>query len=275
MHSTLSGRLALRWGSLLCTALFLAFVPGCSKPLPPPPEVAAEFATLLETVDSERPGGSASRLTSFLARNEQYEIASEVEREIDRLRSLAKGRYHEARELARAGEFDRAEAVLEDLANHLPDTPDGESAKQHLEFDFHFGKAQWLMVRQRSAESAEVARLLIDRDLTRSQQEKVEMILDNASHVSAAYSQATRAQAQSACGHLVILLQMIAAEEGSFPPRLSLADVEKWDPMGSRSIRRSLSAIEDYQATDRSFSFTAVSAGNEHRIRVVDGEIQR
>jgi hypothetical protein len=203
------------------------------------------------------------------------DVVSEVKNEIEDLRSLADGRYHAARELAREGDFDRAEGMLKDLATHFPEKPDGESAKQHLAFDFYYGKAQWLMVRQRWKESGEVARLLLGRDLTRAQQEKVEAILDGASQVGAAYSQATRAQALAACHHLVMLLQMMLAEEGRLPAQLSLSDVKEWDPAGSRSILRALSAIESYVQKDGRYSFTAVSASKEHRIRVVDGVIEK
>ena len=72
----------------------------------------------------------------------------------------------------------------------------------------------------------------------------------------------------------MIYLQMMYAEEGRYPSQLSLADVEEWDPFGSRSILRALSAIESYEQTDRGCSFTAVSARGEHRIRVVDGVIE-
>jgi hypothetical protein len=71
----------------------------------------------------------------------------------------------------------------------------------------------------------------------------------------------------------VILLEVMYAEEGQYPSAFSLADVEEWDPMGSRSIRRALSAIEDYHPTDRGVSFTAVTVGGQHRIRVTDGTI--
>ena len=265
----------MRLRSFALVALVLsAAALGCSKSQPTPAEVDAEFRTLLAAVDEQLPGASVARLTTFMNANKQYEIVAEVEREIDRLRSLADGRYHEARELAREGEFDRAEGMLQDLATHLPDTPGGESAKEHLAFDFYLGKAQWLMVRQRWEEGADVVRPLLERDLTRVQREQVETILDGAGVVGAAYSQAERAQTRAATRHLVIYLETMNAEEGAYPSRLSLSDVENWDPVGSRSILRALSAIEGYQRTDRGYSFVAVSAGKQHRVRVVDGTIE-
>lgn len=260
-------------GFALVIPVLLVAVVGCSTSQLTPPEVDAEFEALLETVDLGAPGESIAQLTEFRSRNEEYDIVAEVDIEIDRLLSVADGRYSEARELAREGEFERAEAMLQDLATHVPETSAGESAREHLAFDFRFGQAQWLMVRQRWDESAAVARPLLDRELTRAQRDEVEALLDNAGHVGAAYSQATRTQARVACRHIVILLQMMYAEEGRYPAQLSLADVEEWDPMGSRSVLRSLSAIEDYASSNDGYSFTAVGAENGHRIRVVDGVI--
>ncbi|HSM16333.1 MAG TPA: hypothetical protein VK845_04955 [Gemmatimonadales bacterium] len=170
--------------------------------------------------------------------------------------------------MTREGDLDRAEGMLHDLATYLPDTPDGESSTQHLEFDFYLGKAQWLMVRQRWEESREVARPLLERDLTVAQKDQVEAILD------AAYAQAERAEARAACRQLVILLETRYMEEGQYPSRLTLADVKELDPYGSRSVLRALSAIEGYQQTDRGYSFTAVSRRKQHRIRVADGTIE-
>lgn len=258
---------------LTIVALSVA-VTGCSTPRPTPPEVHAAYRALLDSLDHDRPAASATRLTDFMKANSRYQIATEIESEIDRLRTLAEGRYHEARELARKGDFDRAEAMLEDLAIHLPETSDGESAKGHLAFDFYLGKAQWLMVRQRWEESRAVARPLLERDLTPAQQDQVEAILDAAGHADAALSQAERLEARAACRQLVILLETRYVEEGQYPSRFSLADVKEWDPYGSRSVLRALSAIEGYRRTDRGYSFVAVSNRTQHRIRVVDGAIE-
>jgi len=259
---------------ILAATVLPAVVIGCSSSQSTPPEVDAEFRALLETAEQEPPGASIARLTEFRKKQSRYDIVTEVDGEIERLGSIADGRYHEARELAREGDFERAEGMLQDLAACSPETSGAESAKQHLAFDFYLGKAKWLLVHQRWEEGGEVARSLLDRDLTREQREQVEAILDHTAHVTAAYAQATRAQARVACRELAIHLQMMQAEDGRYPSRLSLSDVEAWDPMGTRSILRALSAIERYEQTDRGSSFTAVSAGGEHRIRVVDGVVE-
>ena len=255
-------------------ALMAAFV-GCSEPLPTPPSVDAEYRALLQSVDEELPGRSVKQLTDFMIANREFDIITEVEREIGRLRELAEGQYRIARDLARAGDFDRAEEILEDLAVHFPKAEVGESAGEHLAFDFYYGKAQALAALERWEEVEEVARALLDRDLTAAQEKRIQATLDAVSTVGAAYSRANRAQAMIDTRLIVIYLEMTYAEEGQYPSRLSLSDVAEWDPVGSRSMLRTLSAIEDYAHDEASYSFTAVSADEQHRVRVVDGVIER
>ena len=242
--------------------------------LPSPPEVQAEFFALLESADPEYPGANAEKLRAFLREYLAYDIADTVLIELERQRAAASGRYHAARELARQGQFTRAQKILEDLAYHLPETPDGVSAREHLQFDFDMAKAKWLMVRQRFAECEAVARSLLQRDLTPNQLAQVEEILDSVSFVAAAQKQAERSSAENACRQLRVVLANQFVEMGGYPSRLTLDDLEKLDPYTSRDIRRALSAIEDYRANRDGYSFVAVSALGNHRIRVVDGEIQ-
>jgi len=255
---------------LLVPAL-LSIVIGCAKDkAPTPPAVTAHFYALLDSVANDTPGTSVVRLKAFLRKNEGYGIADTVRTEVDHLRSSVTGQYHEARELARQGQFHLAESILQDLTEHFADTPDGEKATRHLEFEYDFGKAQWLLLHQRFEECETVARALLDRDLTAFQSNQVEAILDNVAHVNLALNQSERAGATSACRQLSILLTTRYVEEGRYPPSLSLPDMERW--LGSPL--HGLSAIEDYRASQHGFSFVGVSAKGHHRIRVVDGQIQ-
>jgi hypothetical protein len=242
--------------------------------LPTPPEVQAEFFALLETTDPEFPGACAQSLRAFLGEYIAYDIADTVRIEIERHCAAAAGRFHKARELARQGYFDVAQQILEDLSLHLYDTPDGESARAYLAFDFYLGKAKWLMVRQRFAECDAVARTLLERDLTSKQMAEVEDILDSVGYVAAAQEQAERSTAENACRQLRVMLANQFVEQGVYPSNLTLKDVERLDHFGSRDILRALSAIEDYRATRDGYSFVAVSSRGNHRLRVVDGEIQ-
>jgi tetratricopeptide (TPR) repeat protein len=259
----------------LMVTILLSVVIGCAKEkAPTPPSVAAQFYALLDSLVNDPPGAAVDSLEAFLHQYGTYQIADMVRTELNRFREKARGRYHEARELARRGEFDDAERILEDLAQHLADTPDGENAKRYLEFEFYFSKAKWLMVRQRYEECEVVARALLERDLTAFQADQVEMILDNVGYVDTALSLSERANARNACRQLSIMLAQQYVEEGIFPSSLSFSDVKSWGPHNSEYILRGLSAIEDYKASKHSFSFVGVSENGRHRIRVVDGQIQ-
>src|SRR5262245_49566173 len=142
------------------------------EPGPTPQDVSTRFHAMLDTLDVNHPGAALLALDTFMNNNPSYTVADSVEREILEWRGAIQGRYHQARELARDGEFDRAERMLKDLAL-LPQTEDGASAAQHLEFEFYFEKAKWLMVRQRFQESEAVARELLSRDLNRFQRDQV------------------------------------------------------------------------------------------------------
>jgi hypothetical protein len=239
-----------------------------------PAELEAEFSGLLGTLDETRPGESVASLQAFLVRSRGYAIADTVRVEIERYRSAARGRYHEARELARQGEFDRAQGILEDLAQYIPDTPDGDAARNYLAFDFDFGRVQWLLLHREFEACETVARSLLERDLTPSQQDQVEAVLDQLERVDAATALAERASAESACRQLTVMLAQAFVEEGAYPARLSLSDIKSRDPHGSSYILRGLSSIEGYRATRDGYSFVAVSARGRHRIRVVNGEIR-
>ncbi|RKZ17535.1 hypothetical protein DRQ53_03170 [bacterium] len=238
---------------------------------PTPPTVTAQFHALLDSLDDAPPGTAVVRLEEFARLYPDYAIVDTAQAEIARFRTTTAGDFHAARELARQGQFDQAESILEDLARYLPETPDGELAKRHLKFDFYFAKAQWLMVRQRHEESAVVASQLLDSDLSVYQANQVEMLLDNAANVDAALIQIEHVNARNSCRDLSILLMQRYAEEGMLPGSLSLADIAALDPYNSASIMRGLSSIEDYEVSEYSFSFTGVSKKGHHRIRVEDG----
>lgn len=259
----------------LVVVLLLSVVISCAKEkAPTPPTVAARYYALLDSLEDDPPEASVARLETFRREYDGYQIADTVRAELDRYRAAATGRYHEARELARQGDFDRAERILEDLAEYLADTPDGESAKRYLEFEFYFGKAKWLLARQRHRECEVVARALLKRDLTAFQADQVEAILDNVGYVDAAFSMSELSVAQNACRQLSVMLVQQYVEEGRYPSSLSLSDVKSWGPHSSDSILRGLSAIEAYKVSEHSFSFVGVSTEGRHRIHVVDGQIR-
>ena len=255
-----------------CTIIALAGCGGQNTSIPP--DIEERFVALVDSLSLDTPGASVATLEEFLGRYNGWERADTVRVEIERFRSEADGRYHEARELARQGRFDESERILVDLADHLEDTPDGENAGRFLEFEFYFGKAKWLMVHQKFDECGAVARDLLEHDLTPYQADQVEMILDNVGYADTAVSMSERANAQNACRQLSVMLTQSFLEEGRYPERLSLSDIETWEPYSSDSILRGLSAIEDYETSGHAFSFVGVSSNGRHRVKVVDGRIE-
>jgi hypothetical protein len=241
---------------------------------PAPPEVASELVALLDSADERYPGAAVASFEEFLERHHGYETDRLARSEIDHYRSLSIGRYRHARQIARDGRFEDAEAILLDLAHYLPDSEDGERAQGHLEYDFYLNQAQHYLVRQRFKEAERVARALLQKDLTPSQAEPIEQILDSVGHVGAALGQAERASMMSACRQLMMMLAQTFVEEGSYPSELSIRTIEEWDPMMGRSILRTISSIENYRASDGLYSFTAVGSSGGNRIEVVDCEIQ-
>jgi len=252
------------------TAFLLA---SCTeKQEPTPQDVSARFHAMLDTLDVNRPGTALLTLESFMNENPGYTVGDSVEQEILEWRGAIQGRYHQARELAREGEFDRAERMLKDLAL-LPQTEDGTSAAQHLEFEFYFEKAKWLMVRQRFEESEAVARELLSHDLNRFQRDQVEQILDHAANVNGAVGMVNRSRAEGACRQLIVLMANLYANEGQYPASMSLPDLQRLDPYSWRSIANELSAIEDYQATQDNYSLVAVGKNGE-RFRIANGTLE-
>lgn len=193
---------------LLGLLLLATIAIGCSDPLPTPPSVDAEYRAIVESVNEDLPGRSLKQLTDFMLANRRFDIVTAVEQEIGRLHGLSEGRYRDARDLARAGDFDQAEEILSDLSAHFPKTEDGENAAEHLAFDFYYGKAQKLAALERWEAAGDVARGLLDRDLTRAQENQMQAILDAASTVGVAYQRAARAQAMADTQLIVMYMEM-------------------------------------------------------------------
>lgn len=257
---------------LLLAAVLCA---GCSqKKTPAPAPVAESYHALRDSLSDAPPAAAANRLAEFQHLHARYTLSDTVLLEVDRLRAVAADGYHEAREMARRGEFDRAEILLQDLATYLPGTPAGSSAAEYLAFDFGMSKAQWLMARQRFGESESAARELLDHELTPVQANQVEALLDNLGYVDAAFSQVERQDARNACRHLSVVLMQQFVEEGRYPSRLSIRDIEDWPAHDSEFVLRGLSAIEGYRMTDQGYSFVGVSTSGAHRIRVTDGRME-
>jgi tetratricopeptide (TPR) repeat protein len=235
-----------------------------------PDSILVQLRRVMQTTDEARPGASVAALQAFLEEHSGYETDDVVQDQIERLSALADERYHEARELAREGSFEEAESILRDLATYLPDTSGGQKAADHLVFDFSFGRAQYYLVQERFDEAADVARRLLQRDLTVEQAQQTEQLLDRLAQIDAVMRMAERHNAQAEVRQITVALMMAFVEEGRFPDSLTLDRLE--DSPYYTGAPRFIASIEGYRATADNVSFTAVTRSG-HRIRVVNGQI--
>lgn len=258
--------------SLALLLAAIAFVCACEgKKQPTPAEVAARYQAMADTLDTDRPGAATETLRAFLEENSRYAIADSVEILLKQLSASGEDRYRVARALAREGEFDLAEDILEDLSRL--DTEDGKSARRHLEFEFYMEKARWLLVHQRFEEAAEVARLLQSHKLSGFQRDEAEKILDYTGLADDAMQMTAQMNTRNACKQLMVFLATLYADNGEYPGTFSIADLEQLDQYSAKSIARSLAAIESYSATQDHYSLVAVGKDGS-RCRIEDGELK-
>lgn len=258
--------------TLLCAVVLVAVgtlaMAGCEARRETPPEVARAYEELRARTDDDAPGELIARLERFRRDNARYRISVTVRDEIAQLRQQAKGRYHLARDLARAGELGRAERVLRDLAENLPDTDDGRSAAQYLKSDFPFSKAQQLMAAGRFDEAERAARELLATDLPPPQADAAERLLDSIAMARNVSERAAVARVMSAGQVLRVCLQARFAERSAYPSQLSLEALDLGDPSAEAQVRKALSAIEGYTASENGFSLVAVGKDGKTRVRV-------
>ncbi|HEX6789701.1 MAG TPA: hypothetical protein VF247_00195 [Candidatus Krumholzibacteria bacterium] len=242
-----------------------------SSNVPTPPDILARYHALTDTLSFDTPGESVALLESFLSDNRRYQIADSAAQKIVVYRGATHGLYHLARELARDGEFDRAEQMLQDLA--LVDTEDGKSARTHLQYEFYIEKAKWLLVRQRFEEARGVGEWLITQDLNRFQRDEAEKILDYTGHIDAAMSMVESQNVVNACKQLIVLFASNYADNGYYPSSFSLADLEKFDAYTARSIARNINRVESYTATQDHYTLVALGRDGR-RYTIEDGELK-
>lgn len=256
-----------RWPILLVAVAVLAWVPGCETRRDTPPDVARAYRDLLGSLDPAAPGASVVRLQEFARRNTGYAIAPVAEAEIKAWRGRLDEAYRQGRDLVREDQFDRAEAILRDLAK-APDERAGRMAREFLAFEFFNQKATRLLQNGDVAGAEAVARTLRTEPITEAQLSATERLLDTASAVDKG-TQMTRVTAlQSAARMIQVYLHSSYAEDGQFPEKLTI------DSPGLASLRaaggfaNALGGIEAYTATRDGFSLVVVGKDPRQRIRV-------
>ena len=256
---------------MVCIATF----PGCSRKEPTPVEVLTSYQELRSQLDEDALGESIQKLTAFRDAYAKYQISTTVTGDISRLREQVKGRLHTARELAREGKLERAEKIIKDLANHFADMDEGQMARQFMQFDFFMLKANRLMQERRLDEAEQTIKGLLKKELTTEQVFLAERVLDGISQAKLSQAMSTVAQLQNAARNLQVVLHMHFAEQGKYPPTLSMENLGSIEPSVQNRIRESLAAIEDYRVSDTGFSLLAVGKDGKSRFRVTQDAIRK
>jgi len=252
---------------------------GCATKPPalpaPPTDVLSAYQQLKSSLDPDCPGASIQKLEDFQKQNAKYDLAATVSADVAQLKAAVKDRFSTARDAVRQGQAERAEKIMKDLAQHFPDTDEGRMAQRFLRFDFHLVKANRLMMDRRVDEAEQAVRQVLKADLTAEEREQAERMLDGISHTQLALAMSNAARVQNVCRMLQVLLKVHHAEQGKYPPTLSLADLKLGDSSSQAQVREALSAIEDYKAAGAQFSFVAVGKDGKTRFRVTDAEVKK
>lgn len=249
-------------------------VSGCMATKATPKEVTEQYAQLKSGLDEDALGASIEKLEAFRREHAAYDIATSVAKDIAALRAGEEGRFHKARELAREGEFTRAEKIMRDLVRCYGDTDEGRMAREFMQFEFFMFKANRLMMDRTLDEAETTLKELVTRKLTPEQTQQAERLLDAISNVRSSMAMANAAQMKNACRMLQVLLHRHQVENDSYPEELSLDDLGFAPRSAQDRIKKSLSAIEDYEVTDEGFRFVAVGKSGRSRLRITESEIK-
>jgi hypothetical protein len=253
-------------GTLACQALA-----GCDSRVPAPPDVRAEHAELVASLDENAPGLAVLRLQEFARRRERYAPALGVQQDIGRWQALLEPAYRKARDLARDGAFDEAERILVDLAL-VPDEPAGRLSRDFLAFEFHKLKASRLLVAG-DAEGAETAaRQALDRPLGDEQMAAAQQMLDTAALAKLGAEMTRTTALQSAARTVQVCLVSYFVEYGRYPERFTLEDPALEMARATRTVDV-VARFEDYRADPETFSLIVVGRSGA-RFLVTDRTVE-
>jgi len=238
-----------------------------------PPEVDRAYRALVRSLDPQHPGLSAAQLRAFARANAGYEIAVTADAEIARWRGRLDTAYKQARDLVRQDQFDRAEAILQDLAK-APDERAGRLAREYLAFDFPQAKATRLLQKGDTAGAEHVARSMRDGPLTDDQLVTTERLLDTATTVGIAQTMTRATALKSAARMLQVSLLSAYADDGQYPASLGPDSPVLAAVRDGGSFNSAVGAIEGYAATRDTFSLVVVGKDPRQRIRVTESTIE-
>jgi hypothetical protein len=252
---------------LVVTALVAVPAVACQSRTAPR-EVQAEYVELIASLDQDVPGESLLRLKDFAKRYESYDIASRALHDAAAWRNMLQPRYLEARDLVRDGQFDQAERALKDLAL-VPDEPAGKQSSEFLAFEFHRMKASRLLVTGDTTGADAAARALIGSQPGDQQMAAAQQLLDAVATARLGARMTMTTALQSSARALQVFLHSHYADMGQYPARLTLDDPALADLRDSGALD-AISSLDDYQATQDTFSVIVTGADGRRRIRITN-----
>ena len=232
-----------------------------------PPDVARAYADLLGGLDPAKPGSAVARLQEFGRRNRAYSIAATVTRDLGPWKGQLEPAYRRARDLAREGRFDEAQAILVDLAQ-LPEEPAGRMAQAFLSFEFHQLKASQLLLKGDTTAASAAATELRSLPLDETKRPEAERLADSVAMVDSAMRMTRTTAFQSAARAIHVALISSFMDEGRYPDALNL-DSPVLANLRNTGVLRSIAGITDY--TVKGDEFTLIVTGQDgQRMRVTN-----
>jgi hypothetical protein len=234
----------------------------------------AAYAGLKASIDADAPGPAWRQLRRFGEQNKAYKVSTLALQDVSRIEAQAKERYLRARELARQGEYERAEKMLLDLVECFRLTPGGGPAAEFLRFEYPVLKANQLILHKQVDAAEQVLKEVQKHELSEEEMAIVERMLDGVSVASGALAQSRMAMLMSECRGIQVFLRSYFAEHDRYPETLTLQFLASDQGAGLRNLPRMVSAIEDYASSGAGFSFVAVGADGRSRVVVNQFEIK-
>jgi hypothetical protein len=191
-------------------------------PTETPDFVREEYEQLFEGVSEDDWGRRIELLKAFDKKYGSFAIRDEARAAIAEHEAAVEGRFEFARELAREGRIDRADAVLRDLVEHFADSRAGREAAEYLRVEYPLFAAQMLLSQRRSADADARLEPLKSLKLDPTQSMRLNALLDNIALVGSAERAADAAKFRGACHVVRTLLLQHQAETGSFPLTLEI-----------------------------------------------------
>ena len=243
------GTVVIRLFCALCLCACLCCF-GCGKK-DAPEAVNDQYKVLLEELDADTVGKSIEKLQAFQAQYSRYKIADSAAEKIESLQNDSTDRYLAARDLARDGEFDRADTILKDLVEYFPTTSQGKNAAQYLEFEFPLMMADHLMMDKEFEKAETILRKLRAKKFSNEQSMVVEAKLDGITRSAQYASLGNDARAQSFGRKVKMMEEVYYNENSAYTP-----DLEQL-----RQVNKSISdepgvTLNFLHASEQGFTFT-------------------